>query len=222
MAVTGMTAENGLAIPADAISRQPDNSGRRGGPHRNANAVVEDPVRVDDVADAGETQPEGVLCERVERDVVAISPVDLQAVRVAFETVSTTVLSFPRRISMPCEGSGLAAVDRKTLLATRLNAAPRVSSRPSPLSRNSFRSTLLWMVVVLVGLPRPSSPVNMTPAPPSSRASRRTASKFLPSFAGGAGLLGACSDFSDTLLAIELEGDERIRDRKAAANRRTS
>ena len=67
---------------------------------------------------------------------------------------------------MPCDGSGLAAVERNTLPATRLNAAPRVSSRPSPLSTNSLRSTLLWTVVVGVGLPLPSSPVSITPAPP--------------------------------------------------------
>jgi len=35
---------------------------------------------------------------------------------------------------------------------------------------------------------------------PSSRASRGTPCEFLPFFAGGAGLLGACSQFSDTLL----------------------
>src|SRR5215468_904683 len=47
----------------------------------------------------------------------------------------TTTLSLPSRISMPCDGSGLASVERKTLSATRLKAAPRVSSSPSPLSR---------------------------------------------------------------------------------------
>src|SRR6266849_3168744 len=35
---------------------------------------------------------------------------------------------------------------------------------------------------------------------PSSRASRGMTSRFGPFFAGGAGLLGACSHFSDTLL----------------------
>ena len=35
---------------------------------------------------------------------------------------------------------------------------------------------------------------------PSSRASRGTTCIFWPFFAGGAGLLGACSHFSDTLL----------------------
>ena len=59
---------------------------------------------------------------------------------------------------MPCEGSGLALVERKTLRATRLNAAPRVSSRPSPLSRNSLRWTLLWFVVPAVAPPLPSTP----------------------------------------------------------------
>src|SRR5262249_39396155 len=44
---------------------------------------------------------------------------------------------------MPCDGSGLASVERKTLSATRLKAAPRVSSSPSPLSRNWLRCTLV-------------------------------------------------------------------------------
>src|SRR5262249_16799500 len=64
----------------------------------------------------------------------------------------TTTLSLPSRISMPCDGSGLASVERKTLSATRLKAAPRVSSSPSPLSRNSLRCTLLCTVVVAVGV----------------------------------------------------------------------
>jgi len=67
---------------------------------------------------------------------------------------------------MPCDGSGLASVERKTLSATKLKAAPRVSSSPSPLSRNSLRCTLLCTVVVAVELPLPSSPVSITPAPP--------------------------------------------------------
>ena len=53
---------------------------------------------------------------------------------------------------MPCEGSGFTFVERKILRAIRLKAAPRVSSRPSPLSMNSLRWTLLWIVVVAVGL----------------------------------------------------------------------
>ncbi|MCY1437453.1 hypothetical protein D9M71_536160 [compost metagenome] len=67
---------------------------------------------------------------------------------------------------MPWDGSGLASVERNRLSATRLNAAPRVSSRPSPLSISWLRSTLLLLVVVAVGLPWPSSPVSMIPAPP--------------------------------------------------------
>jgi Tfp pilus assembly protein PilF len=43
---------------------------------------------------------------------------------------------------------------------------------------------------------------------PSSRASRGTTCKFRPFFAGGAGLLGACSHFSDTLLE---EGEDVTR-----------
>ena len=80
---------------------------------------------------------------------------------------------------MPCEGSGLASVERKMLLATRLKAAPRVSSRPSPLSMNSLRDTLLWIVVVAVEPPLPSSPVSMTPAPPRL-ATMRLSSTALP------------------------------------------
>src|SRR6266851_9902851 len=37
---------------------------------------------------------------------------------------------------------------------------------------------------------------------PSSRASRGMTCEFGPFFAGGAGLLGACSHFSDTLLGV--------------------
>ncbi len=67
---------------------------------------------------------------------------------------------------MPCEGSGLARVDWNRLSATRFQAAPRVSSRPSPLSRNSLRTMRLCTVVVAVDWPLPSSPVSMMPAPP--------------------------------------------------------
>ena len=80
---------------------------------------------------------------------------------------------------MPCEGSGLASVERKMLPATRLKAAPRVSSRPSPLSMNSLRCTLLWIVVVAVEPPLPSSPVSITPAPPRL-ATMRLSSTALP------------------------------------------
>ena len=80
---------------------------------------------------------------------------------------------------MPCDGSGLASVERNTLPATRLNAAPRVSSRPSPLSMNSLRWTLLWIVVVAVEPPLPSSPVSITPAPPRL-ATMRLSSTVLP------------------------------------------
>ena len=53
---------------------------------------------------------------------------------------------------MPCEGSLLAAVERNRLSATRLKAAPRVSSRPSPLSSKTLRRTLLCRVVVAVDI----------------------------------------------------------------------
>ncbi|MCW0417724.1 hypothetical protein NB689_003478 [Xanthomonas sacchari] len=80
---------------------------------------------------------------------------------------------------MPCEGSGLASVERNTLSATRFQAAPRVSSRPSPLSRKVLRSMRLRTVVVAVDWPLPSSPVSITPAPPwlaTMRLSRSTLS----------------------------------------------
>ena len=52
---------------------------------------------------------------------------------------------------------------------------------------------------------------------PSSRASRGRIREFRPFFAGGAGLLGACSHFSDTLLAEDgkprAEGRVRRRSR---------
>src|SRR5262249_1870987 len=87
-------------------------------PHRDAHGVAGDDVAVDDIAGAGQAQAERIVGENVGGDVVAVPPVDLQAVGIFFEAVAHS-LSFPSRISIPCDGSGFASVERNTLSAIR-------------------------------------------------------------------------------------------------------
>src|SRR5215468_7484564 len=57
-------------------------------PGRTAMGIAGDDVAVDDIAGAGETEAKGIVAEDIGGDVVAVPPIDLQAVGISFEAVA--------------------------------------------------------------------------------------------------------------------------------------
>src|SRR6516162_42150 len=84
----GEAALDLLTIVVDGVvgNRRLRHLGAR--PHRDAHGVAGDDVAVDDVAGAGETEAKGIVPEDVGGDVVAVPPIDLQAVGIPFEAVA--------------------------------------------------------------------------------------------------------------------------------------
>src|SRR5262249_28963551 len=84
----GKAALDLLTIVVDGVvgNRRLRHLGAR--PHGDAHGVAGDDVAVDAIAGAGEAQAERVVGEDVGGDVVAVPPVDLQAVGISFETVA--------------------------------------------------------------------------------------------------------------------------------------
>src|SRR6516165_6985655 len=84
----GEAALDFLTVAVDGVvgNRRHRHVGCR--PHRDAHGVAGDDVAVDDIAGAGETEAERIVGEDVGGDVVAVPPVDLQAVGISFEAVA--------------------------------------------------------------------------------------------------------------------------------------
>src|SRR5262249_54843760 len=84
----GETALDLLTIVVDGVvgNRRLRHLGPR--PHRDAHGIAGDDVAVDGVAGAGETEAKGIVAEDIGGDVVAVPPIDLQAVGISFEAIA--------------------------------------------------------------------------------------------------------------------------------------
>src|SRR5262249_27742040 len=84
----GETALDLLTIVVDGVvgNRRLRHLGPR--PHRDADGIAGDDVAVDDIAGAGETEAKGIVAEDIGGDIVAVPPIDLQAVGIPFEAIA--------------------------------------------------------------------------------------------------------------------------------------
>src|SRR5712691_13467755 len=121
---------------------------------------------------------------------------------------ATPIGSRTRGAKSPCSSSSFinaSAVPSPTVCSI-IRQTPRGHRRrhsKPPIEKPTYRFSRCWTFSLRKCLNSETKILRLVHQEPSSRASRGMTCEFPPFFAGGAGLLGACSHFSDTLLGAD-------------------